>query len=109
MRTVGACDDVSAPARRHDIETTVAVQVAHRDSIPAARPPTQPPRVRRRIELAVLVVEEEQDRAPIAREQQIRISVAVDVGEDGRRYHAYIVQQLTVCRIENEASIHVLE
>jgi hypothetical protein len=74
---------VASPARRDQIEPAVAVQVARRQTIPATRPAIQPPGCGRARECAA-IVEEENDGVPLAREQQIRVTVAVDVGKHGR-------------------------
>ena len=92
-RAVGLHRGVAAPARRDDIETPVAIEIASRDSVPAAAPPAEPPGIRCAPKAAVPVIEEQQHGIPLASHQQVRVTIAVDIREQRRRHHSHVTQQ----------------
>jgi hypothetical protein len=100
---VRRCHGVPAPVRRDEVESPVAVQVARRDPIPSTRPPAETPRLGRGTQTAA-PVEEQQDGPPLASENQVRIPIAVDVGEECRRDQADAVEDPDVARVDGESA-----
>src|SRR2546430_7009040 len=98
---------VAAPTRRYDIEPPVAIEVAGRETVPAAVQPCQA-RERRRVKASV-VVNKDADGAPFDRHQQVRVTVTIDIGKECRRYHTDVAQQLIVDTVGDEPAATVQE
>ena len=73
---------IAAPIGSNQIQLSVAVEISGTDAIPKTAPSPQP-RLGGRIDPAASVIAEEAQGVPVAREHKIRVSVAIDIGEDG--------------------------
>jgi hypothetical protein len=75
------------PARHDEVEPAVAVEVAGGEAVPAAAAAGEPPLARHVTQPAGVVVEHAQ-RAPLARDDELRPPIAVEVREQRRRDEA---------------------
>jgi hypothetical protein len=105
-RRAGVVVDVPAPAGSHDVEPAVAVQVAGRQSIPAAVETRNTRHVGRGPELTA-AVQKDADRPPLDGDDQVRPAVAVDVGELGCCDHPDPGEEMVVRGIADECAVCV--
>src|SRR5438105_9935132 len=76
--------NVSSPARRHEIEPSIAVKVPDGETVPATRYVRESPFSGYVAKTPTLVMKHAH-RAPLGCDGEIRPPVAVEIGEDGRR------------------------
>src|SRR5204863_9003796 len=96
------------PARGDDVEPTIAVQIAGRDAVPTTHDAVQPP-CGARVAQATVVVQEQLERSPLRREDQVGPAIAVHVGEDRRGYQTNALEQTGVDIVQHESAALVAE
>ena len=82
---IGPMRDVTTPTRGDDVEPAVAVYVTGGYPVPATPMRGESPRFVGRGE-ATALIEQEQQRPPLQSENEVGITVGIEVGEDGRRH-----------------------
>ena len=92
---------VAAPAGRDDVEAAVAVQVPRGHAVPPTDDPVQLV-LGGGVTEAPVLVQEQLERSPLWRQDQIRPAIPVHIGENGRRNQPDAREQGAIGRVQDE-------